>query len=190
MCSAGRVLDREECHDHAPIPPVLSNRRAGTVSRHPLSAVRGKTKPRITPKPAFHRQISAGIRFSVSDFTFRSDRRGFSSLFGPARAVLFICSKGELETGLPCPISSVVFLLSPGFSMLLVQKWRQRGAARRLSPPNSSGTTGGTERAEGRRTVGKLNQVPRLPSPPPCSRRKNKKREKKETRQGRDKSGP
>lgn len=123
-------------------PP--SNQRAATVSRRPRSPNRRKTKPRITTKLVFYTQLGTGTRFLASKSAPAADSRRFPSLFTAFRAMLFIYSKGGLETALPCPISSVVFLPSPGFSMLLVQKWGLRcdgrgGLCSAIFTRNSSG---------------------------------------------------
>lgn len=113
---------------------LVSNQGAGTVSRRPRSPNRRKTKPGITTKLSFYTQLRTRIRFSALDLPYAIDPRCFPSLLVASRAMLFICSNGGLETALPCPISSVVFLLSPGFSMLLLQKWglsKERGASLR-----------------------------------------------------------
>lgn len=116
-CAACRPW--EECLDRAP-STWAPNHIAETVSRRPRSPKPRKTKTRSGAKWLFNVEKHPGIRFTAAGPYLATKSERFSSRSRVLPAVLFICSKGGLETGLPCPISSVVFLLLPGFSMLLV----------------------------------------------------------------------
>lgn len=124
---------RKECYDHAP-HSWASNRVAETVSRRPRSPKPRKTKHRRRAKQIFSTQLQPGIRPVACELGPDSLTRQVSSRSGVFPLLLFICSKGGLETDLSCPISSVVFLHSPGFSMLLVREWRRRAGRPILAP--------------------------------------------------------
>lgn len=157
-----------------------TNQVAETVSRRPRSPNRRKTKPRITTKLVFYILVRVRIHFFAPKPTLVTDIRCFSSLFQAFWAMLFICSKGGLETAIPCPISSVVFLLSPGFSMLLVQKWGLRCDGRGgLLGDITSISSGKAETTE--RTESQIASYKHILVPCPLPRRtlREKKKEKR-----------
>lgn len=94
-----------------PLSSRASNHVAEPVSRRPRSPKRRKTKRRRGAKVPFNGRTRPGIRFDASEPDIAADCRRFSAFCRLFPAVLFMCSKGRLETVVPCPISSVVFLL-------------------------------------------------------------------------------
>lgn len=111
---------------------IWTNQRAETVSTRPQRPIRGKTKPRITSKLTFHSEPPPQSAFLAQTLHAHSIAAAFRrSLWASGRCCLSVVRGGGLETAIACPISSLVFLLSPGFSMLLLKV--------RTAPPRHGG---------------------------------------------------